>query len=37
MLEIRVVEGSAKLVEWLLEMLEEGVFQHLVWITEVEC
>ena len=37
MLEIRVVEGFEKLVEWLLEMLKEGVFQHLVWITEVEC
>lgn len=37
MLEIRVVEGFAKLVEWLLEMLKEGAFQHLVWITEVKC
>ena len=37
MLEIRVVEGFAKLVEWLLEMLKERAFQHLVWITEVEC
>lgn len=37
MLEIRVVEGFAKLVEWLLEMLKVGAFQHLVWITEVEC
>lgn len=30
MLEIRVVEGFAKLVEQLLEMLKDGVFQHLV-------
>lgn len=37
MLEIRVVEGFAKLVEWLLEMLKDGAFQHLMWITEVEC
>ena len=37
MLEIRVVEGFAKLVEWLLEMLKVGAFQHLVWIAEVEC
>lgn len=37
MLEIRVVEGFAKLVEWLWEMLKVGVFQHLMWITEVEC
>lgn len=30
MLEIRVVEGFAKLVEWLLEMLKAGAFQYLV-------
>ena len=30
MLEIRVVEGFAKLVEWLLEMLKAGAFQNLV-------